>query len=225
MIKPYYNKDGIIIYCGDCRKILPDLGPAQLVMTDPPWVNLTDGMNTDNPYQLFADMCKIVFPAIAQQALIIIGCDTNPRLLTPIELPFFNRVWIKRTPVFFKGAKFIGADIAYVYGDFRSPSGRGSQVYNQEFNMVSCGKRENAHPAPRNQKTIKDILSVYSHEGGVILDPFLGSGTTTKAAKDLNRRCIGIEISEEYCEMAVRRLSQEVMVLGNYPFSYGNYSL
>ena len=209
-MKPYYEKDGITIYFGDCRDILPKLEAVDLVMTDPPWVNLTDGMNTNEPYQLFAEMSELCFPSKSSRAVIILGCDTDPRMVSPIRLPFFDLCWIKRVPVSFKGPKFIGADVAYIFGDFKSPTGRGGKVYSQEFNMVSKGKRDNSHPAPRDQKVINDLVSVYSREGEIILDPFLGSGTTTKAAKDLNRRAIGIEIKEEYCEMAVKRLSQEV---------------
>jgi len=65
------------------------------------------------------------------------------------------------------------------------------------------------HPARFPEALPKFILKTFYSK--TILDPFMGSGTTLRAAKDLNRKAIGIELEEKYCEIAVKRLQQEVM--------------
>ena len=61
-------------------------------------------------------------------------------------------------------------------------------------------------------KLTKRIISLFSNKNDVILDPFMGIGTTLRACKDLGRKCIGIEISKAYCDIAVQRLGQEVLL-------------
>lgn len=70
------------------------------------------------------------------------------------------------------------------------------------------------HPTQKPITLIREWVDLFSNPGDTILDPFMGSGTTLRAAKDLGRKAIGIEISEEYCEIAVRRLRQQVLPLG-----------
>jgi len=69
------------------------------------------------------------------------------------------------------------------------------------------------HPCPRPIDTMRHIVQLATSECGVVIDPFAGSGTTLLAAKDTNRRAIGIEIEERYCEIAAKRLAQEVLAL------------
>lgn len=69
---------------------------------------------------------------------------------------------------------------------------------------------ERVHPGQFPVELAADHIRSWSNEGALILDPFMGSGTTLRAAKDLGRRAIGIEIEEKYCEIAAKRLSQEV---------------
>ena len=67
------------------------------------------------------------------------------------------------------------------------------------------------HPTPKPLSLMGLFVRLHSERGDLVLDPFMGSGTTLAAAKDLGRRAIGIEIEEQYCEIAARRLSQEVL--------------
>jgi DNA modification methylase len=72
---------------------------------------------------------------------------------------------------------------------------------------------ENLHPTQKPIELFAYLIRTYTNEGDLILDNTMGSGTTLDAAKRLGRRAIGIEIDERYCEIAARRLSQEVMAL------------
>jgi len=71
--------------------------------------------------------------------------------------------------------------------------------------------RQRAHPCPRRIQHVMWLVKWFSESS--IIDPFMGTGTTMRAAKDLGRKAIGIEIEEKYCEIAARRLQQEVLAL------------
>ena len=73
------------------------------------------------------------------------------------------------------------------------------------LNRVSCKR---GHPTEKPIRLMKWCIDGYSLKTETILDPFMGSGTTLVAAKQLGRKAIGIELEEKYCEIAVKRLAQ-----------------
>lgn len=83
------------------------------------------------------------------------------------------------------------------------------ECINTYYYMI--GQKETSHPTEKPKEFIAKLVKVSSNKGDLVLDPFLGSGTTARACKDLSRKCIGIEISEEYIKMAIKRLGQEVL--------------
>ena len=83
-----------------------------------------------------------------------------------------------------------------------------------EFPALQRNEKERlGYPTQKPEALLRRIIEASSNKGDIILGPFLGSGTTAYCAKKLNRKCIGIEIEEKYCEIAANRCSQEVMEL------------
>lgn len=70
------------------------------------------------------------------------------------------------------------------------------------------------HPTQKPVGIVGPLVENSSQPGDLVLDPFMGSGSTLVAAKELGRRAVGIEIEEQYCEVAARRLDQQVLALG-----------
>jgi site-specific DNA-methyltransferase (adenine-specific) len=95
--------------------------------------------------------------------------------------------------------------------------GKRNNVWFYQAGNLKCTKDKIAykHPAIFPEVLAQDHILSWSNEGDMVLDPLMGSGTTLKMAKHLNRKAIGIEIEEKYCEIAVRRLSQEVLPFSN----------
>lgn len=82
-------------------------------------------------------------------------------------------------------------------------------------NYVSPIATPEGHPTAKPLPMFADLIQKFTNSGDLVLDPFAGSGTTLRAAKDLGRKAIGVELEERYCEIAARRLSQEVLDLGS----------
>jgi hypothetical protein len=223
---PYYESGGITIYHGDCRAILPALQHPATCVVDPIWPNSVF-IGVDDPAAYFAEACALL---TVELIAVHLGCISDPRFLcaVPRRYPFIRTVWMRYALPSYRGRILVGSDVGYLFG--RPPSSRpGRRVLSGE-----CVARNNSqklqhtkrgggtsegldydalpHPAPRRLEHVQWLVNLTSESDGV-LDPFCGTGTTLHAAKELGLPAIGIEIDEGYCEIAARRLSQEVLAL------------
>ena len=201
--EPYYQDDACTIYCGDCREILPLLAKVDLVLTDPPYgigKLMVGGKNTGhwnhlssgNPWDMEAPDLSHVMSAGSE--LIIWGGNY-------FSLPPSRGVlaWKKLNAVPTQ------SDFELAWTTLDRPA--------KMFEFASGGAiKRHGHPTEKPLELMTWCICQASVPQ-TILDPYMGSGTTLRAAKDLGRKAIGIEINPAYCEIAKRRLAQEVFAL------------
>ena len=223
---PYYEHDGITIYHGDCREILPTLPKVDAVVTDPPYgIRFSEYIShKDCPDSYVEDVVEAVFEAerhvnagwcAVWQSATTMGMwgDWFPRAWFPVALPkTFTQVTPSRgriTAVDYVIIWEVGRAEDWPPKDQRPRDWAICHTSNMQTRAASRG-----HPCPRPLDGVKKITEGYCRPHGTVLDPFMGSGTTLRAAKDLGRKAIGIEIEEKYCEIAAQRMAQEVLPLG-----------
>ncbi len=201
-MKPYYEHGGITIYHGDCRDVLPSLtAVAGLVLTDPPYGHgekWSGGTWASNPiYDLaFKWDAKPIdagtMALVIGSALSVIVWGGNYYSMPP------SRCWL----AWEKSSKMpTMADFEMAWTNLDRPA----KLFRENRNPD--GKRE--HPTQKPLSLMRWCLSMVPD--CAVIDPFMGSGTTLRAAKDAGRNAVGIDIEERYCEIAAKRLGQEVL--------------
>ena len=200
MTQPYYQDDAVTIYNADCRDVLPTLDKVDLLLTDPQYgKRLNYGGKTDDSTDWFKENTRWL---VSLEVPLIFTCPSSK--IYDIPKPDWIAVWHKPLSFGFWSTPML-------------PHWEAICIYNQPLKItrsdvfVSNPEKPNGHPAPKPLSLLREILSVFPAE--IVVDPFMGSGTTLRAAKDLGRKAIGIEIEERYCEIAADRMSQTVMPL------------
>ena len=208
---PYYEHAGITIYHGDCREVLPQLGTGfDLVFTDPPYgVGELYASYEDQPEQVKQLVQCIIPMCLVHASRTVLTCST--RQIGWYPEPTWILCWLNRAGTGLNPWGFTCWQPVLCYGkDPNLAKGKGSYPDVIEHSEAS---EKNGHPCPKPLGFWTKLLQRVSMDGDLILDPFMGSGTTLRAAKDLGRKAVGVEIEERYCEIAAKRLAQEVLPL------------
>jgi DNA modification methylase len=194
-MKPYYEHAGITIYHGDCLEVMSRLQEVDLVLTDPPYGVGYAEWDNSVPDMKWLDMARIL------SKLVILTPGNGSQYLYP--KPDWTACWFRPGSVQrAANGGFSHWEPLLIYG--KNPLPFDAKEFNPQTGQANSG-----HPCTKPLSVWKWIMS--NCPGISVLDPYMGSGTTCVAAKDLGRNAVGIEIEEKYCEIAAKRLSQEVL--------------
>ena len=228
--KPYYQDDLVTLYHADCAELMwtPQLHYG-VVVTDPPY-------NIGYDYLTYRDRLgeneyiTLLKAAIREPAVVIHYPEpmfSVAQMLGTRPTKMVAWVYNANTPRQWRSVAWFGLkpDLSQVRQPYKNPTDRrvralleggadGTALYDwwhiDQVKNVSDEKTE--HPCPIPLELARRIVAVTPGDIPII-DPFAGSGTVLRAAKDLGRKAIGIEIDEHYCEIAAKRCAQEVLGL------------
>jgi len=240
-MKPYYQDSSVSIYHGDCREIINNNLLFDMILTSPPYnlgnfnkgsfyggkskgsklqyIDHNDSMDEHSYIDWQHDLFRLWWNNISSDGAIFY--NHKPRVCNGVWddrknlIPFQIRqeiIWDRCCMVNFSGSFFApNTERIFIVAKEKWKPQKDSLGYGEVWKIPP--ETNTPHPAPFPLKLAKMAIS-----GGIgiertVLDPFMGSGTTLRAAKDLNRQAIGIEISEKYCEIAANRMCQEVLDL------------
>ena len=237
--EPYYDEGGVTLYHGDCLDILPHITGAGLVLTSPPYNLSGDGNKPSGtyfrnlgagygehddamPHGIYVgwqnQVVRACWNTLADDGAIfynhkpiVRGNQVRlPLELVPPDLPIRQIVTWDRGSGFNRQFTYFVPTYEWVMivakPEFRLTTRSVDDVWRIPFEVGG------EHPAPFPLKFARTAIN--STGASLVVDPFAGSGTTLRAAKDCGRRAIGIELNERFCEIAARRLAQEVLDFG-----------
>lgn len=215
MVEPYYQDELVTLYHGDCREVTEWLN-ADVLVTDPPYgIDYQSGSRRDTlAASILGDKDTTsrddVLAAWGDRPAIVFGTWRIPRP----EGTRARLIWDT------KGALGMG-DLSIPW----KPSDQEIYVLGSGFsgrrdtNVLTCApvqsmaKNGRQHPHEKPVPLLERLL--VKCPPGVVADPFAGSGSTLRAAKNLGRRCIGVELNERYCEVIAKRLDQYALDFGS----------
>jgi site-specific DNA-methyltransferase (adenine-specific) len=231
-LTPYYEEPGITIYCGDCAEIAPTLGQFDLLCTDPPY-GIGEARKDHGSRRRFRDKrpgrsatLGAVHNPVARsydrldwddratdQSLI----DALRELATYTCLFGGNFFEMPPSPSWLVWDKDNGecdfADCELAWTNYGCAIRRKRHQWNGMLRGGVAGKSAEPryHPTQKPLAVMSWAIGLCPERPTSVLDPFMGSGTTLRACKNLGIRAVGIEREERYCKIAVDRLRQATL--------------
>lgn len=227
----YYQDENVTLYHGDCRDILPQLEPADLLVTDPPYgVEFRSNRRGDR-FDFIAEdddptgIASLVGESIRsnlkryRHAYVFGPLDFSPLVQAGIVQEPISLIWDKAVlgmgnltipwasqheDIQFMVAVKSKANVGKGEGRLAARMRRGSILKHQRPHAAGVTR----HPTEKPVPLLRELIESSSCFGETVLDPFVGSGSTLVAATLEGRKSIGIELEEKYCEIAATRLSQ-----------------
>jgi site-specific DNA-methyltransferase (adenine-specific) len=230
VVTHYYADESVVLYHGDNRPLLAAMPDASvdLVLTDPPYSDKTHKNASTNARPLgqkhasrlveftsvtdedvravFVELGRVTrrWVVATMEWRHVAAFDENPP--AGLRLMRFG-VWVKPD-----GMPQLTGDrpaqgweaIAYLHRVDVKPSWNGGGKHANFTTPVARGD----HPTQKPLALVADLVRLFSDPGVLVLDPFAGSGTTLRAAKDEGRRAVGIELDGRYCKVTAARLAQ-----------------
>jgi len=209
----YYRTELGVLYHADCLSIMPMLEPVDLVLTDPPY-----------------GIGKAEWDYVDFKKLIRILVEKFKHILKENNAAF---IWIPKKAIYYLNTLSFKFDVFMFVKNFApkkaydcfidawvpmlvvkngNPQFKGKNwlmLNTANTSKTATTAKNIGHPTPKDFLSTNHILTATTTHGDLVFDPFLGSGTTAIACERLNRRWIGIEISEKYCEIAAKRIEAE----------------
>ena len=217
---PYYQDDAVTIYHADCRDVVRVVGgPFDLLLTDPPYgINFDAGARRDHP----SSVCGRKWGKITGDTETFDPSPLRGRATYEIwwgahhyasRLPDSHGwlVWDKRR-MGTTNKGYIASDVDLAWTSWLGHCKVFAYLWDGRLQDGEKNQRRH-HPTQKPLDLFRWCIQLPSNPIASVFDPFMGSGTTLRAAKDLGRKAVGIEIEEKYCEIAARRMEQGVLAL------------
>jgi site-specific DNA-methyltransferase (adenine-specific) len=200
---------------GDCTELIKQIpdDTIDVIFTDPPYGLSTKGIHNDSDLSLYYKILPDCHRVLKKDAWFITFFSTKhlPKLFDNNPFNYFWDIVLYcpgasvNSPVGY--TKYMSCFV-FKKGNPKVKWRKKDLFLDTPGKMVEPDEGFINHPTPKPKKFIKDVLEMFSVENDIVLDPFMGSGATAMACKQLNRKFIGFEIDAQYCSLAKRRLNK-----------------